>query len=162
MASKWGKDNIVKLLLEKGAQIDVKTKDGLSECPAVLERPVNHVFSAPLHCAARSGHDQVVDLLLESGAPFGAKTKNGLSALHMGEWSSLFRAFELSLSLALSAAQGDHVDAARILLYYKSTLVDDVSSVSESVCSRDTGDPFSLGLSLCTARRFSLWQLQCR
>ncbi|CAF5112260.1 unnamed protein product, partial [Rotaria socialis] len=51
-----------------------------------------------------------VDLLLESGAPFGAKTKNGLSALHM-------------------AAQGDHVDAARILLYYKSTLVDDVSSV---------------------------------
>ncbi|CAF5090711.1 unnamed protein product, partial [Rotaria socialis] len=24
--------------------------------------------------------------------------------------------------------QGDHVDAARILLYYKSTLVDDVSS----------------------------------
>ncbi|CAF4912208.1 unnamed protein product, partial [Rotaria socialis] len=26
------------------------------------------------------------------------------------------------------AAQGDHVDAARILLYYKSTLVDDVSS----------------------------------
>ena len=27
------------------------------------------------------------------------------------------------------AAQGDHVDAARILLYYKSTLVDDVSSV---------------------------------
>jgi len=31
VASKWGKENIVRLLLEKGAQIDVKTKDGLSE-----------------------------------------------------------------------------------------------------------------------------------
>jgi hypothetical protein len=31
---------------------------------------------------------------------------------------------------SILAAQGDHVDAARILLYYKSTLVDDVSSVS--------------------------------
>jgi hypothetical protein len=31
----------------------------------------------------------------------------------------------------IAAAQGDHVDAARILLYYKSTLVDDVSSVSQ-------------------------------
>jgi hypothetical protein len=31
VASKWGKENIVRLLLEKGAQIDVKTKDGLSK-----------------------------------------------------------------------------------------------------------------------------------
>ena len=34
-----------------------------------------------------------------------------------------------SRPLDIPAAQGDHVDAARILLYYKSTLVDDVSSV---------------------------------
>ncbi len=84
---------------------------------------------APLHCAARSGHDQVVDLLLESGAPFGAKTKNGLSALHMGKWNSIEILFVIPF-ISISAAQGDHVDAARILLYYKSTLVDDVSSVS--------------------------------
>jgi ankyrin len=31
VAAKWGKENIVRLLLEKGAQIDVKTKDGLSK-----------------------------------------------------------------------------------------------------------------------------------
>ena len=87
---------------------------------------------APLHCAARSGHDQVVDLLLENGAPFGAKTKNGLSALHMGTGlSSSPRSLRnFDEFFLISAAQGDHVDAARILLYYKSTLVDDVSSVS--------------------------------
>lgn len=38
-------------------------------------------------------------------------------------------------SFDLLAAQGDHVDAARILLYYKSTLVDDVSSVGRSFSS---------------------------
>lgn len=87
MASKWGKENIVKLLLEKGGQIDSKTKDGLSKFEGCVgsTRGNEWMFLAPLHCAARSGHDQVVDLLLESGAPFGAKTKNGLSALHMGK-----------------------------------------------------------------------------
>jgi hypothetical protein len=38
--------------------------------------------------------------------------------------------FLLIKFIDILAAQGDHVDAARILLYYKSTLVDDVSSVS--------------------------------
>ncbi len=38
-------------------------------------------------------------------APINAKTKNGLTALHM-------------------AAQGDHVEAARILLYHSAKLVD--------------------------------------
>ncbi len=88
MAAKWGKENIVRLLLEKGAQIDVKTKDGLSKLNFNDEENKNEMMwsiLAPLHCAARSGHDQVVDLLLENGAPFGAKTKNGLSALHMGK-----------------------------------------------------------------------------
>lgn len=58
---------MVEFLLEKGATIDCKTRDGLT----------------PLHCAARSGHYQVVDKLLESKAPHCSKTKNGLSPLHM-------------------------------------------------------------------------------
>jgi ankyrin len=63
----------------------------------------------PLHCAARSGHDQVVDFLLnyKPPAPISAKTKNGLVPLHM-------------------AAQGDHVDCARILLYHRAP-VDDIT-----------------------------------
>lgn len=54
-----GKTNMVALLLENGATIDAKTRDGLT----------------PLHCAARSGHEQVVDMLLEKGAPISSKTK---------------------------------------------------------------------------------------
>lgn len=50
---------MVSLLISKGANIESKTRDGLT----------------PLHCAARSGHDQVVDMLLENGAPIQSKTK---------------------------------------------------------------------------------------
>jgi len=50
---------MVSLLLEKGANIESKTRDGLT----------------PLHCAARSGHEQVVDMMLERGAPISSKTK---------------------------------------------------------------------------------------
>ena len=50
---------MVSLLLEKGANIESKTRDGLT----------------PLHCAARSGHEQVVDMMRERGAPISSKTK---------------------------------------------------------------------------------------
>lgn len=61
VASRWGKSNMVQLLLENKAVIDEKTRDGLT----------------PLHCAARSGHEAVVDLLLEREAPHSSKTKVG-------------------------------------------------------------------------------------
>uniref|UniRef100_A0A8C2D548 Ankyrin 3 n=1 Tax=Cyprinus carpio TaxID=7962 RepID=A0A8C2D548_CYPCA len=67
VASKRGNANMVRLLLERGARIDAKTKDGLT----------------PLHCGARSGHEQVLEMLLDRGAPILSKTKNGLSPLHM-------------------------------------------------------------------------------
>ena len=59
MAAKWGKANMVSVLLDKNANLESKTRDGLT----------------PLHCAARSGHENVVDLLLERGAPISSKTK---------------------------------------------------------------------------------------
>ena len=59
VASKWGKGNMVSLLIDKGANYEAKTRDGLT----------------PLHCAARSGHEAVVDMLLEKGAPITSKTK---------------------------------------------------------------------------------------
>uniref|UniRef100_A0A8P0SY21 Ankyrin 3 n=1 Tax=Canis lupus familiaris TaxID=9615 RepID=A0A8P0SY21_CANLF len=67
VASKRGNANMVKLLLDRGAKIDAKTRDGLT----------------PLHCGARSGHEQVVEMLLDRAAPILSKTKNGLSPLHM-------------------------------------------------------------------------------
>jgi ankyrin len=66
VACKWGKINMVSLLINKGADIEAKTRDGLT----------------PLHCAARSGHDQVVDLLLESKAPIRSKTKVSSCVCH--------------------------------------------------------------------------------
>jgi ankyrin len=57
---------MVSLLINKGADIEAKTRDGLT----------------PLHCAARSGHDQVVDLLLESKAPIRSKTKASSYVCH--------------------------------------------------------------------------------
>lgn len=62
MAAKWGKSNMVSLLLESGANIEAKTRDGLTA----------------LHCAARSGHDQVIDMLLQRNAPISSKTKVGV------------------------------------------------------------------------------------
>ena len=57
---------MVGLLLDKGANLEAKTRDGLT----------------PLHCAARSGHENVVDAMLQRGAPISVKTKNGLAPLH--------------------------------------------------------------------------------
>ena len=59
MSAKWGKTNMVNILLENGAVINAKTKDGLT----------------PLHCAARSGHEEVVSTLLENSAPISARSK---------------------------------------------------------------------------------------
>lgn len=53
---------MVSLLLESGANIEAKTRDGLTA----------------LHCAARSGHDQVIDMLLQRNAPISSKTKVSL------------------------------------------------------------------------------------
>jgi hypothetical protein len=54
----------------------------------------------------------------------------------MGKLIKLNEFFSFKHKVHISAAQGDHVDAARILLYYKSTLVDDVSSVRAFLLNR--------------------------
>uniref|UniRef100_A0A183F080 ANK_REP_REGION domain-containing protein n=1 Tax=Gongylonema pulchrum TaxID=637853 RepID=A0A183F080_9BILA len=94
VATKWGRTNMVPLLLAHGAVIDCRTRDLLT----------------PLHCAARSGHDQVVDLLLEKGAPINAKTKVSHSVAH-------------TLHLIFSCASGRSA-LARILLYHRAPVDD--------------------------------------
>jgi len=44
VSSKWGKDNLVKLLLEKGGQIDAKTKDGLSKSRRLIDDRLRFVI----------------------------------------------------------------------------------------------------------------------
>lgn len=70
VAAKWGRNNMVTLLLDKGASIIAKTRDGLT----------------PLHCAARSGHEQVVDTLLQRHAPITAKTKVSVFVVFVVFW----------------------------------------------------------------------------
>jgi len=78
---------MVSLLLDKGANLESKTRDGLT----------------PLHCAARSGHENVVDMMLQRGAPISAKTKNGLAPLHMASQGDHVDAARLHLHLEKSS-----------------------------------------------------------
>lgn len=89
---------MVALLLDRGAQIDAKTRVWLefsiwdcSNSPLnfiLMDMYIEWVFDidvflwscpqdglTPLHCAARSGHDPAVEILLERGAPILARTK---------------------------------------------------------------------------------------
>ncbi len=61
-----GHDITVKLLLDRGAQIEASNKDGLTA----------------LHWASSNGHDATVKLLLDRGAQIEASNKDGLTALH--------------------------------------------------------------------------------
>lgn len=59
VAAKWGRIDMVKLLLDNGALFDSRTRDGLT----------------PLHCAARSGHNSVCTMLIDAGCNPSAKTR---------------------------------------------------------------------------------------
>jgi ankyrin repeat protein len=60
-----GHEAVVKLLLEKGAELETKDKDS----------------QTPLSCAAEMGHKAVVKLLLEKGAQLETKNKDGYTPL---------------------------------------------------------------------------------
>uniref|UniRef100_A0AAQ4QWK6 Ankyrin 1, erythrocytic b n=1 Tax=Gasterosteus aculeatus aculeatus TaxID=481459 RepID=A0AAQ4QWK6_GASAC len=77
-ASRRGNVMMVRLLLDRGAQIDAVTKDELT----------------PLHCAARNGHARIIEILLEHGAPIQAKTKVNGPPLKMTCRASLFQSTE--------------------------------------------------------------------
>ncbi|MEZ0261765.1 MAG: ankyrin repeat domain-containing protein [Alphaproteobacteria bacterium] len=61
-----GAAGTMKLLLEKGAQVESRFGEALS---------------TPLHCAAHNGNLECVKLLIENGADIMAKTGKGLTAL---------------------------------------------------------------------------------
>lgn len=65
IASYYGHTDIVKLLLEREADVNVKNTDGVSA----------------LRMASQEGHTDIVKLLLERGADVNIKSTNGVTAL---------------------------------------------------------------------------------
>uniref|UniRef100_A0A8C7ZV98 Ankyrin 1 n=1 Tax=Oryzias sinensis TaxID=183150 RepID=A0A8C7ZV98_9TELE len=114
IASRRGNVIMVRLLLDRGAQIDL----------------------TPLHCAARNGHFRIIEILLDNGAPIQAKTKvqhqtpskrSSLSLFeclmqHNESWSPGSN----GLSPIHMAAQGDHMDCIKQLLQYNAE-IDDIT-----------------------------------
>ena len=65
IASQTGHQEIVQLLLDKGADVNAKKTDGVTA----------------LMVASRDGHQEVVKLLLDKGADVNAKRTDGVTAL---------------------------------------------------------------------------------
>lgn len=65
-----GDESAISMLLQHGADIDVRGRDGMG----------------PLHCAAREGKDQAVNFLLEAGANEGIRDNSRSTPLHWAAW----------------------------------------------------------------------------
>ncbi|MEX0940882.1 MAG: ankyrin repeat domain-containing protein, partial [Candidatus Babeliales bacterium] len=78
-ASEYGSLEVVKLLLEKGAPIDIQDNFG----------------DTPLHLASRKGHLEVVKLLLEKRAQIDIKNKNGWTPLRLASFKGKLKAVKL-------------------------------------------------------------------
>ncbi|XP_066571914.1 transient receptor potential cation channel, subfamily N, member 1 [Amia ocellicauda] len=68
LAAEQGHTEIVKILLQNHARVDVFDENG----------------KAALHLAAENGHEEIVDILLSHKAFVNAKTKLGMTPLHLG------------------------------------------------------------------------------
>ena len=114
-AASEGRTNLVKVLLDRGASIDVKTHSGstalheaarsghievvkvLLDRGASIDAATNDDSWTGLHLAASNGHIEILKLLLDRGASMDATMKNKWTALH-------------------SAAYYGHIEIVKLLL----------------------------------------------
>lgn len=68
LAGFFGHTDLAACLIERGADVNARSTNGLN--------------NTPLHAAAAGGHTQVVALLLENGADVNARQEGGWTALH--------------------------------------------------------------------------------
>jgi ankyrin repeat protein len=114
-----GNEAVMKLLLEKGADVGSKdTRNGrtplswaaknghealvklMLERGADLESKDTHHGRTPLSWAAENGHEVVVKLLLEKGADVGCKSDSGRTPLGWAAWNGHEAVMELLLKEA--------------------------------------------------------------
>ncbi|KAJ3564760.1 hypothetical protein NP233_g8076 [Leucocoprinus birnbaumii] len=67
LAASNGHDNVIRILLDKGANIEAPNKNS----------------KTPIHLAALNGHAGVVNLLLDAGAKINARDSNGQTPIHL-------------------------------------------------------------------------------
>ena len=85
-ASKKGLTRIVKVLLDNGADTDVKDEEGY----------------APLHWAAQEGHTDIVMMLLDAGADMDVKDEEDWTPLH---WAAYFGYTDIVMELLVAGAE---------------------------------------------------------
>uniref|UniRef100_A0A8P4GCD3 Ankyrin 1, erythrocytic b n=1 Tax=Dicentrarchus labrax TaxID=13489 RepID=A0A8P4GCD3_DICLA len=119
IASRRGNVMMVRLLLDRGAQIDAKTKNGLSpihmaaqgdhmDCVRQLlqynaeidDITLDHL--TPLHVAAHCGHHRMAKVLLDKGAKANARALNGFTPLHIACKKNHMRSMDLLLKHSAS------------------------------------------------------------
>ncbi|CAB4060411.1 ANK [Lepeophtheirus salmonis] len=127
VAAKWGKnkygesghENVVELMIQKGAPISAKTKNGLAplhmssqgdhvDAARVLihyKAPVDEVtvdYLTALHVAAHCGHVRVAKLLLDCKADPNSRALNGFTPLHIACKKNRIKLVELLLKYGAS------------------------------------------------------------
>ena len=67
MACRLGKENLAKMLIQAGANVNAQVDDRFS----------SSMNCAPLHCATEKGHIDICEMLLNNGANIEAEVKPG-------------------------------------------------------------------------------------
>ena len=75
-AAEKGDIETVKLLIQKGAEINLKNKDGWVYFK-IIKNYINIIKQTPLHIAVYNGHIEIVKLLIEKGCDINLKDNEG-------------------------------------------------------------------------------------
>jgi ankyrin repeat protein len=82
----YRRPEIAKLLIDKGADVNAKTKDNMT----------------PLHNAAQNGCDEIIELLLNSGANVNAKNIFGQTPLHI---ASMYKSDTVAMAVNIGSSR---------------------------------------------------------
>lgn len=127
VASLAGRPQVVALLLDRGCDIEIRNKGGLTALHAAayggnldtvkllvakgadVNDSKNFYHMSPLHAAAEEGHADVVAVLLAQKAEIEAKERNGYTPLTQAGWRSHWDAAELLLKAGATCQKAELV-----------------------------------------------------